>query len=71
MTLEIATEIEHEIQWGACDDFGLAAESTPHPGESDCDFRSSNGIHIYVIGNTPQNTAHLRDSVYRILDTSD
>ena len=29
---DIATEIEHEIQCGACDDFGLAAESTPHPG---------------------------------------
>ena len=37
---QIATEIEKEIQWGASDGFGLLAESTPHPGNSDCNFRS-------------------------------
>ena len=41
-----ATEIQHEIQWRACDDFGLAAESTQHPGESDCDFRLAIGVQV-------------------------
>ena len=40
VTFETATEFEHEIRWRDCDDLGLAAESTLHPGESDCDFRS-------------------------------
>ena len=46
VTLKIATEIEQEMQYGACNDFGLAAENTPHPWESACDFRSPIGMHI-------------------------
>ena len=64
VTFEIATEIEHEIRWGSCDDFGLAAESTPHPGESYCNFRSRIGMSIGHIESTPQNMAELRDLKY-------
>ena len=39
-------EIEHDIEWGACGDFVLVAEITPHPGKSDCDFRSPIGMRI-------------------------
>ena len=38
MTFEITTKIEHKIQWGGCDDFDLAVERTPYPGESGCDL---------------------------------
>ena len=62
VAFEIVTEIVHEIQWGACDDFGLAAESTPHPGEFDCGFRFPIGMHIGDIESTPQNMAELRNS---------
>ena len=61
---EIATETEHEIQWGACDDFGLAAESTPYPRESECDFRSPIDMHIGHIESTPESMTELRDSQY-------
>ena len=60
--IEIATQIEHEIQSGACDDFSLAAESDPHPGESDCGFHSPIGMHIGHIESTPQNIAELRNT---------
>ena len=70
---EITTDIEHEIRWGAYDDFGHATGSTPHPRESDCDFRSPNGMHNGHTESTTQNMAELRDSKYvcRTLDTSD
>ena len=55
MALEIAMEIEHEILEGACDDFGLAVESTPHLGEPGCDLRSLIDVHIDHIESTPQN----------------
>ena len=64
MTFEIATEIEQEIRLRAYDDFGLAAEGTPHPRESNGDFRSPIGMHIGHIESTPQNMAELRDSKY-------
>ena len=54
MTFEIATETEHGIQWEACDDFALVADSTPHTGESDCDFRSTIGMYIGRIESTLQ-----------------
>ena len=38
MTFKITTEIEHRIQSGACDNFGLTVEKVPHPGESGCDL---------------------------------
>ena len=49
VTFNITREIGHKIQWGVCDDFGLAAESTPHPRESYCDFRSPIGKHINLV----------------------
>ena len=65
MTIEIATEIEHEIREGACDNFGFTAESTPYPEESDCDFRSPIDVHIIgQIESTPQIMAELSDSKY-------
>ena len=60
----IATEVEHEIQWGASDDLSLAVESTSCPGESDGGFCSSIGMHIGHIESTPQTMAELRDSKY-------
>ena len=64
VTFEIWTEIEHEIQWGVCDDFVLAAESTPYPGESNNDFPSLIGMHIGHIENTLQSMVELRHSKY-------
>ena len=62
VTFKIATEIKNGIQWRACDDFGLAAENTPHTGKSHCDFRSPISMHIGHIERTPNNMAELRDS---------
>ena len=65
LMFEIATEIEHKNQRGACDDVGLATERTLYPGESDRDFRSPIGMPINRIESTPQNMAELRDSKYK------
>ena len=40
VAFEIPTKIELDVQGGACDDIGLAVESTPHLKESDCDLHS-------------------------------
>ena len=49
---------------GACDDFGLVVENTPHSGSSDCYFRSTIDMDIGDIESTSQNMAELRDSKY-------
>ena len=64
MSFEIAMEIEHEVQWVACDDYSLAAESPPHPPESEYDFRSPIGIHIGQIESTQHDMAELINSKY-------
>ena len=64
VTFKIAPEIEHENQWGAYDEFGLAVESTSYPGKSDYDPWSPVGMHIGHIESTPQKMAALEDSNY-------
>ena len=61
---KIAREIEHLIQWRACEDFGLAAEGTTNSRECDYVFRSEFGMHIGHIESTPRNMAELRDLKY-------